>query len=60
MQVNRQVDIFLDQIYVSLEAKWRKEVTDTSERSQRNIELLAWGSSSKGMGFSINDEDEPS
>ena len=59
MQVNRQVDIFLDQIYVSLEAQWRQEVTDTSERSQRNIEVLAWGSSSKGMDSSIDDGDKP-
>ncbi|MEM9486464.1 MAG: hypothetical protein AAGA83_22545 [Cyanobacteria bacterium P01_F01_bin.116] len=32
MQVNRQVDIFLDQIYVSLQAERRQQVTVTSKR----------------------------
>ncbi|AFY55802.1 putative NTPase (NACHT family) [Rivularia sp. PCC 7116] len=31
MQVNRQVDIFLDQVYVSLQAQWRQHITETSE-----------------------------
>ncbi|WP_250565214.1 tetratricopeptide repeat protein, partial [Adonisia turfae] len=34
MQVNRQVDIFLDQIYVSLQAERRQQVTVTSNRQQ--------------------------
>ena len=61
MQVNRQVDIFLDQIYVSLEAQWRQEVTDTSEHSQRNMEVLVASrdNSFKGMGSSIDDGDDP-
>ncbi|MDJ0733670.1 MAG: tetratricopeptide repeat protein [Nostocaceae cyanobacterium] len=59
MQVNRQVDIFLDQIYVSLQAQWRQEVTDISERSQREIEMLASRSSSfKGMGSRLDDWNE--
>ena len=32
MQVQRQVDIFLDQIYVSLQAQRRKQVTETGDR----------------------------
>ncbi|MBD2439631.1 tetratricopeptide repeat protein [Nostoc sp. FACHB-110] len=64
MQVNRQVDIFLDQIYVSLQAQWRQQVTDTSERSQRELETLtvrqAQSSSRlKQMGSNLDDWDEP-
>ena len=64
MQINRQVDIFLDQIYVSLKAQWRQQVTDTSERSQRELETVAVRgymnhSSLKGMGVSLDDWDEP-
>jgi hypothetical protein len=39
MQVQRQVDIFLDQIYVSLQAVRRQQITETSERSQRELEM---------------------
>ncbi|MBE9006204.1 tetratricopeptide repeat protein [Fortiea sp. LEGE XX443] len=64
MQVNRQVDIFLDQIYVSLQAQWRQQVTDTSERSQRELEALtirqAQSSSRlKEMGSNLDNWDEP-
>ncbi|WP_146195888.1 tetratricopeptide repeat protein, partial [Nostoc commune] len=64
MQVNRQVDIFLDQIYVSLQAQWRQQVTDTSERSQRELEMLTVrqvqsSSRLKEMGFGSDDWDEP-
>ncbi|MEO0375340.1 MAG: tetratricopeptide repeat protein, partial [Cyanobacteria bacterium P01_A01_bin.17] len=34
MQVNRQVDIFLDQIYVSLQAERRQQVSVTTKRQQ--------------------------
>ncbi|MEA5621803.1 tetratricopeptide repeat protein [Nostoc sp. UHCC 0251] len=64
MQVNRQVDIFLDQIYVSLQAQWRQQVADTSERSQRELEMLTVrqvqsSSRLKDMGFGSDDWDEP-
>ncbi|WP_235526269.1 tetratricopeptide repeat protein [Nostoc piscinale] len=64
MQVNRQVDIFLDQIYVSLQAQWRQQVTDTSERSQRELEALTVrqapsSSRLKEMGSNLDDWDEP-
>jgi tetratricopeptide (TPR) repeat protein len=64
MQVNRQVDIFLDQIYVSLQAQWRQEIIDTSEGSQREIVTISvrgYGDSSrfKGMDSSLDDWDEP-
>ncbi|MBD2771626.1 tetratricopeptide repeat protein [Iningainema tapete] len=39
MQVQRQVDIFLDQIYVSLQAVKRKQVMETLEREQRELEM---------------------
>ncbi|MEC4818291.1 MAG: NACHT domain-containing protein, partial [Scytonema sp. PMC 1069.18] len=39
MQVQRQVDIFLDQIYISLQAVRRQEITETSEREQRGLEI---------------------
>ncbi|MBD2495589.1 tetratricopeptide repeat protein [Nostoc sp. FACHB-280] len=64
MQVNRQVDIFLDQIYVSLQAQWRQQVTDTSERSQRELEALTVRQAPssnrlKEMGSNLDDWDEP-
>ncbi|MBR8840761.1 MAG: tetratricopeptide repeat protein, partial [Stigonema ocellatum SAG 48.90 = DSM 106950] len=37
MQVQRQVDIFLDQIYISLQAERRKQVTEIWDRGDRNI-----------------------
>ncbi|MDZ8238642.1 MAG: tetratricopeptide repeat protein [Nostoc sp. ChiQUE01a] len=64
MQVNRQVDIFLDQIYVSLQAQWRQQITDTSECSQSEIEVLSvrqvQGSSRlNDKGSSLDDWNEP-
>ncbi|TBR59538.1 histidine kinase, partial [Westiellopsis prolifica IICB1] len=64
MQVNRQVDIFLDQIYVSLQAQWRQQVTDMNERSQSELEVatvrqVQSSSKLKGMGSSHDDWDEP-
>jgi GTPase SAR1 family protein len=63
MQVNRQVDIFLDKIYVSLQAQWRKQVTDTNERSQHELEVAIVGqvrSSSRLEEIgSSHDWDEP-
>jgi tetratricopeptide (TPR) repeat protein len=35
MQVNRQVDLFLDQIYVSLQAERRQQVTTPSQRGEQ-------------------------
>ena len=40
MQVQRQVDIFLDQIYVSLQAVRRQQVTETLDRGQRELEMV--------------------
>ncbi|MEH2463910.1 NACHT domain-containing protein [Nostoc sp.] len=40
MQVQRQVDIFLDQIYVSLQAIRRQEVTETSKLVQEMTTFL--------------------
>ncbi|WP_254449349.1 tetratricopeptide repeat protein [Anabaena sp. UHCC 0253] len=63
MQVNRQVDIFLDQIYVSLQAQRRQEITDTSE--SREIEAVTVLKSRsnfsrvKGGGIDVDDWDEP-
>ncbi|MEI2582076.1 tetratricopeptide repeat protein [Scytonema sp. PRP1] len=60
MQVNRQVDIFLDQIYVSLQAQRRQEITETFERSEREFESMTGDSSRlKMMGTSLDDWDEP-
>jgi tetratricopeptide (TPR) repeat protein len=64
MQVNRQVDIFLDQIYISLQAQWRQQVSDKNERSQHDLEVAivgqARGSSKfKEIGSSLDDWDEP-
>jgi len=60
MQVNRQVDIFLDQIYVSLQAQRRQEITETFERSQREVETMTGDSYRlKMMGSSLDDWDEP-
>jgi tetratricopeptide (TPR) repeat protein len=59
MQVNRQVDIFLDQIYVSLQAQWRK--IEVSERSHREIPSIPRRSSHKipEMNLGFDDWDEP-
>jgi tetratricopeptide (TPR) repeat protein/energy-coupling factor transporter ATP-binding protein EcfA2 len=59
MQVNRQVDIFLDQIYVSLQAQRRQEITETFERSQREVETMTGDSSRfKMMDTSLDDWDK--
>ncbi|MDM3848316.1 MAG: tetratricopeptide repeat protein, partial [Aphanizomenon gracile PMC638.10] len=59
MQVNRQVDIFLDQIYVSLQAQRRQEIIDNSElealtvlKSPSNFSRV------KGIGIDFDDWDE--
>ena len=63
MQVNRQVDIFLDQIYVSLQAQRRQEIIDTSE--SREIEAVTVLKSPsnfsrvKGSGIDLDDWHEP-
>ncbi len=55
MQVNRQVDIFLDQIYVSLKAERRQKVSTTSH--QRST--LSKSKSSRPIGsMSRGDRDE--
>jgi tetratricopeptide (TPR) repeat protein len=62
MQVNRQVDIFLDQIYVSLQAQRRQEIIDTS--ASREIEAVTVLKSpsnfsrGKGTGIDFDDRDE--
>jgi tetratricopeptide (TPR) repeat protein len=57
MQVQRQVDIFLDQIYVSLQGVRRQQVTDTSERGHRELEMMTSRHIGKGRrGSSALDE----
>jgi tetratricopeptide (TPR) repeat protein len=62
MQVNRQVDIFLDQIYVSLQAQRRQEIIDTSEtREIEAVTVLKSPSNfsrGKGTGIDFDDRDE--
>ncbi|WP_414621212.1 tetratricopeptide repeat protein [Calothrix sp. CCY 0018] len=62
MQVNRQVDIFLDQVYVSLQAQWRKHITETSEDSLRTIQTVSISQSQTDnfdeMGMVQDDLDE--
>jgi hypothetical protein len=48
MQVQRQVDIFLDQIYVSLQGVRRQQVTETSERGHRELEVMTLRHVGKG------------
>jgi energy-coupling factor transporter ATP-binding protein EcfA2 len=57
MQVQRQVDIFLDQIYVSLQAQRRKQVTETWIRGDREINTPT--SLTSKIASSLNDFDEP-
>ncbi|MEH1816476.1 MAG: tetratricopeptide repeat protein, partial [Nostoc sp.] len=60
MQVQRQVDIFLDQIYVSLQAVRRQQITETSKLDQ---EMTAFRQAEHGFSMSISspyDLDEPS
>ncbi|HLO85783.1 MAG TPA: tetratricopeptide repeat protein [Nostocaceae cyanobacterium] len=62
MQVNRQVDIFLDQIYVSLQAQRRQEILNTFESKEIDaITVLKTTDSIKPQraGFDLNDWDEP-
>lgn len=59
MQVQRQVDIFLDQIYMSLQAVRRQQVTETSERGHRELEVMTSRHVGKGRrGGSALDEFE--
>ncbi|MEH2359527.1 tetratricopeptide repeat protein [Nostoc sp.] len=60
MQVQRQVDIFLDQIYVSLQAVRRQQVTETSKLNQ---EMTTFRKAEHRLSMSISspyDLDEPS
>ncbi|MEH2041037.1 tetratricopeptide repeat protein [Nostoc sp.] len=60
MQVQRQVDIFLDQIYVSLQAVRRQQVTETSKLDQ---EMTTFRKAEHRFSMSISspyDLDEPS
>ncbi|MBD2518735.1 tetratricopeptide repeat protein [Nostoc sp. FACHB-973] len=60
MQVQRQVDIFLDQIYISLQAVRRQEVTETSKLDQ---EMTTFRKAEHRLSMSISglyDLDEPS
>ncbi|MEH1878809.1 tetratricopeptide repeat protein [Nostoc sp.] len=60
MQVQRQVDIFLDQIYVSLQAVRQQQVTETSKLDQ---EMTTFRKAEHRLSMSISspyDLDEPS
>ncbi|MDZ7953578.1 tetratricopeptide repeat protein, partial [Nostoc sp. DedQUE09] len=60
MQVQRQVDIFLDQIYVSLQAVRRQQITETSKLDQ---EMTTFRQAEHRLSMSISspyDLDEPS
>ncbi|MEH2376080.1 tetratricopeptide repeat protein [Nostoc sp.] len=60
MQVQRQVDIFLDQIYVSLQAVRRQQITETSKLDQ---EMTTFRKAEHRLSMSISspyDLDEPS
>ncbi|MEH1944851.1 MAG: tetratricopeptide repeat protein [Nostoc sp.] len=60
MQVQRQVDIFLDQIYVSLQAVRRQQITETSKL---DLEMTTFRKAEHGFSMSISslyDLDEPS
>ncbi|MBE9000415.1 tetratricopeptide repeat protein [Nostoc sp. LEGE 12447] len=60
MQVQRQVDIFLDQIYVSLQAVRRQQITETSKLDQ---EMTTFRQAEHRFSMSISspyDLDEPS
>ncbi|MEO1561454.1 MAG: histidine kinase, partial [Cyanobacteria bacterium J06632_19] len=63
MQVNRQVDIFLDQVYVSLQAQWRQHITETFEANttKPNAASVLQSQSVKfdEMDLSQDDLDEP-
>ncbi|MEH2211367.1 tetratricopeptide repeat protein [Nostoc sp.] len=51
MQVQRQVDIFLDQIYVSLQAVRRQQITETSKLDQ---EMTTFRKAEHGFSMSIS------
>ncbi|MFS0513995.1 tetratricopeptide repeat protein, partial [Nostoc sp. UIC 10607] len=60
MQVQRQVDIFLDQIYVSLQAVRRQQITETSKLDQ---EMTTFRKAEHRLSMNISspyDLDEPS
>ena len=57
MQVQRQVDIFLDQIYVSLQAEKRQEITEISHRSQREFDAVTSQLGSKGRHNDLMSDD---
>ncbi|ACC82836.1 tetratricopeptide repeat protein [Nostoc punctiforme] len=60
MQVQRQVDIFLDQIYVSLQAVRRQQITETSKLDQ---EMTTFRKAEHRFSMNISspyDLDEPS
>ncbi|MEM7714848.1 MAG: tetratricopeptide repeat protein, partial [Cyanobacteria bacterium P01_A01_bin.68] len=63
MQVNRQVDIFLDQVYVSLQAQWRQHITETSEASTTKPLAASvspsWSSKFDEMSITQDNWDEP-
>ncbi len=59
MQVNRQVDIFLDQIYVSLKAQ-RRQLTESSKHSHREFEVTAVDSYTEMMDGSPSYRDKSS
>jgi tetratricopeptide (TPR) repeat protein len=62
MQVNRQVDIFLDQVYVSLQAQWRQHITETSEASTTKLKAVSVSQSQNvkfdEMDVGLDDLDE--
>ncbi|MCG8368306.1 MAG: NACHT domain-containing protein, partial [Pseudanabaenales cyanobacterium] len=61
MQVQRQVDLFLDQIYVSLQAERRQEVTETvNVQREHSVELALQAGKVSGPGPDADDFDQPS
>ena len=62
MQVNRQVDLFLDQIYVSLQAERRQQVTQTSRRERQQVAVtrrMGRSRVERMEGSGIFQDDEP-
>ena len=61
MQVQRQVDLFLDQIYVSLQAELRQEITETvNVEQEQSMELALQAGKVSGPGPDADDFDQPS
>ncbi|MGB5959665.1 MAG: tetratricopeptide repeat protein [Coleofasciculaceae cyanobacterium] len=58
MQVQRQVDIFLDQIYVSLQAEKQQQVTEISHRSLGEFEAVTSQHGSSRRSSSAHDDFE--